>query len=59
MTTANEQPDRKKNGAGKGDRYRSVNKKKYDENHIRIFGDKPFNIWDLEEKDPSGSLIKE
>ncbi len=25
-------------GAGKGDRYRSVNKKKYDEGYKRIFG---------------------
>lgn len=27
-------------GAGKGDRYRPVNKKKYDENYERIYGSK-------------------
>jgi hypothetical protein len=28
------------NGAGKGDRYRHVDKKKFDENYKRIFGNR-------------------
>lgn len=30
---------------GKGDTPRPVDKKKYDANYRRVFGDKPLNVW--------------
>lgn len=32
--------------AGKGDKYRKVNKQKFDENYERIFGKRSFNVSD-------------
>lgn len=40
--------------SGKGDSYRPVNKKKYDEVHERVFGKKKLNIWP---RDSEGNLI--
>jgi len=46
-------------GAGKGDSYRDVNKKKYDENFDRIFGKKPLNIMkEKEDEETEGSETK-
>lgn len=42
------------NEAGKGDAPRSVNKKKYDKNYVKIFGTKISNIWP---RDKKGKLI--
>jgi hypothetical protein len=36
--------------AGKGDRFRKVDKKKYDENFERVFGIKKFNIMSNEDR---------
>lgn len=45
--------------SGKGDRYRDVDKKKYDEQYEKIFGKKKFNIMsDKESNDNMGSVHK-
>lgn len=49
-----ESKERNKNGAGKGDAYRPTDKKKYDKNYTKVFGEKLLNIWP---RDKNGKLI--
>ena len=43
----------KKSESGKGDAYRPVDKKKYDETYVKVFGEKALNLWP---RDKNGNL---